>query len=450
VPLRGLWDHRIPVPALPRLLSGEAPRELHVHELEYVRSLGSGELDRGSPWQQSRKSMQLMWSDESLVTTLALEAQVHGVERVRGLVASATRSFSTSPVNHALGVWARGELTAETYWQVLERHRSEGPPLDRVMFAWACEQLVRLPSHPGILSVPSRANGTVAPPRLADEVGALLGVGRVGPIDVLLTLTRLTPGTEDEQAEALDSLAGAELWTDPAVTRAAEGGAFDVVPLLRARIAEPTGEIDTTPFWPITWADLSGPASHDDVVRRVWPQARRFDDGDLGTIQPRRRIRLEHGRLPSEDWSGMLGTLFTDSSVRNQTTARNIVFLANHDGVLDPAITVPVALDRLRANQLPLSGLVDALQFVFERGGLRALWPLAIAVGAAASALQPKPHGLATLLGSLATYAPEVPVPHRVVPPELAALAAAPGGTKSHRAARDLVAILRSETGQAV
>jgi hypothetical protein len=125
------------------------------------------------------------------------------------------------------------------------------------------------------------------------------------------------------------------------------------------------------------------------------------------------------------------------------------VFLANHDGVLDPAVTLPVALDRLRADGLPLPAFVDLLQFVFERGGLRALWPVALAVADAASAMQPKPHGLATLLGSLATYAPEVPASHRGVPPELAALAAQRGSTKSHAAARDLVAALQTEEGAA-
>jgi hypothetical protein len=252
---------------------------------------------------------------------------------------------------------------------------------------------------------------------------------------------------EAGDAEVADGLQGAELWTDPVVTRTASGQeTFDVVPLLRARITDPTAPIVLAWFPPITPADLTGRASHSDVVRRVWPQLPPFDEGDLVTFQERRRMRLEQGRLSSEDWSSMLGNLFTESSWRTERTLQDLVFLAHHD-VLDPEVTVPVALLRLRADQLPLTTFSRSLGFLFERGALEAVWPVALAVAAAAAAEQRKPHGLAALLGCLAGYAPEVPVPHRVVPAELAAFAAESGRSKSHAAARDLVAVLRSTEG---
>jgi hypothetical protein len=46
------------------------------------------------------------------------------------------------------------------------------------------------------------------------------------------------------------------------------------------------------------------------------------------------------------------------------------------------------------------------------------------------------------LLSGLAPYAPEVPAAQRAAPPEIAALAASAGSTKSHAAARDLLAVL--------
>jgi len=69
-----------------------------------------------------------------------------------------------------------------------------------------------------------------------------------------------------------------------------------------------------------------------------------------------------------------------------------------------------------------------------------------LGVGDAAAVRTPKPNGLAVLLGSMADYAPEVPVTERKVPDGLRVLAAAKGSTKSHAAARSLVAQLEGSS----
>lgn len=111
-------------------------------------------------------------------------------------------------------------------------------------------------------------------------------------------------------------------------------------------------------------------------------------------------------------------------------------------GALDPAVTVAASDAFFAAETCSLSALAASLQALFETGAIRDLWPVGMAVAATAAASDPKPNGLAVLLTALCAYTAEVPQPERAVPDSIRAYAATPGRSKSHAAARELVAAL--------
>jgi hypothetical protein len=175
----------------------------------------------------------------------------------------------------------------------------------------------------------------------------------------------------------------------------------------------------------------------------VWPRDPQLPQpqqiATYGALAP---VVLQGGHLPVDSWQRMLDATFNDNATVRERTLSHIVQLARYDGVLDATMTAPATLSRFGDGHLPLSRFGESLQWLFERGGLRQLWPLGLAVAAAAAARSPKPSGLPFLLSGLASYAPEVPAAQRAVPPEIASLAASAGNTKSHAAARDLVTAL--------
>ena len=436
---RGLWDLRPRVPVLARLLEPYHPyyNRLRDSDLPYLLALGDGIDER-----THMEFGQVLVMDVHLVRELASEAQWSGVDDVRRRVAAAPRlpGSDRGPTSRAIRAWDQGELTTASYWDVLAADRTTGPSLDHVVFAWTCEQLVRLETHPGLLSGTHSTSGSVVPARLAEVVRSFAGIATVGPLDLLLTLTRLRVEATEHDRAALDSLDGLELWTDPAVT---PHGSFDVVPIITGQIEDPGRPLDLARFGGVTEDDLRGPASHHEVRRRVWPR-------DPSLAQPERDSThsgnapwvLEDGRLPTKAWQKLFGDTFSDNAVVRERALTHIVELSAYDGVLDPSVTLPTVLAWFDGGHLPLGRFADALQWLFERGGLRQLWPLGPGVAAAAVQRSPKPSGLPFLLSSLATYAPEVPPDHRTIPAEIAALAASTGRTKGHSAARDLVAAL--------
>jgi hypothetical protein len=348
-----------------------------------------------------------------------------------------------------LRVWQHGHVTQETYDDVLAKIRGLEPSLDRLVFAWTCEQLVRLSTHPGQLSRPSRTDGAVLMSQLVNQLQSFAGIATVGPLDVLLTLTRLhVPVDETERAlAALEDVPS--VWTEPTVTRAATGvEAFDIVPVIRDWVTgggmnETSMPIDMGLFGPITEADLRGPASHEDVRYRVWPLDPTLPERTYGSYSGWQHIVLTDGHLPETAWPPILDGILTESTYTRDKMLPYVADLSRFD-VLDPSITVPTTLAWLAEGRLPVGRFSDTLQWLFERGALRQLWPLGIAVAAAASAQAPKPTGLPALLGVLAVYAAEVPVDSRIAPPEIAALAEAKAASRSRAAARDLLAALEA------
>lgn len=116
-----------------------------------------------------------------------------------------------------------------------------------------------------------------------------------------------------------------------------------------------------------------------------------------------------------------------------------VLDVARHDR-LDPELAAAAAVGRHRAGTLGAGRLTESIGATFESGGLRGLWPSALAIAAALCEVPDKPSGLPDLLRLLATYAHEVPDPR--VPDALRWFADGRGSSRSHLEARALVAAL--------
>ena len=247
-------------------------------------------------------------------------------------------------------------------------------------------------------------DGTVHAARLANLLRSFAGHSTVGPLDLLLTLTRLhvPPDDVEEALALLDDVPS--VWTDPAVTRTTTGVAsFDVLPVIRGWLAGDgmSGEappVDLGLFTGITEADLRGPASHVDVLYRVWPSEQHLPEHHVATYSGGGRTELQDGHLPATAWGPLLSGMVSDYQWQRESYLTHIRELARFDGVLDKSVTVPTALAWLSGGNLPLGAFSDGLQWLFERGGLRELWALGLGVAAAASTMTPKPAGLSSLL----------------------------------------------------
>lgn len=123
---------------------------------------------------------------------------------------------------------------------------------------------------------------------------------------------------------------------------------------------------------------------------------------------------------------------------------------STYPAAIDPRATLAPTLSCMDQGYLPLAALVVSLGYVFERGALRAMWPLSVEIAAAVCDRPRKPNGLAHLLNTLSGYAHEVPAEHRSVPGPIAALAAERGSSKSHEAARKLVQALQATEAPAM
>lgn len=446
VETRGLWKLRPPGPVLGRLLDPRYPMMYTMPDahLPYVLGVGNGlAARRHGPPDGHRLDIDLVWE-------LARRVQTGDLDTVRALCARSPRlpGSDEGPTCEALELWQSGRLTRTTLDDVLVGDRGRGPALDRVVFAWTCEQLVRLPTHPGLLSHPSLSDGTLLVPDLVHRLRSFAGVATVGPLDLLLTLTRVSvaPGEIGAALELLGAVPS--VWTDPEVTRTSTGAeSFDILPVIRACIAGggmtvTSLAVDLDLFTGIAAADLRGPASHEDVAYRVWPRQLHPPESRVGAFSGDTRIELDQGRLPAEAWARLLAGVLHHGSATREASLEHLRELARFDSVLDRSVTVPTALTLLAGGDLALGRFTDALQWLFERGGLRQLWALGLAVAAAASEQTPKPVGLAALLTGLTSYAPEVPCLERSAPPEIVALASAATASKSRAAAQALVAAL--------
>ena len=439
---RGLWAMRVPAPVLARVVDPfhHSMTPIADTSLTYMLDLDLGLGDRMS----FAGPRGLPQHDDHLVRWLAVEVQREGAGPVRERVRGIRRGTGVGPAAVALDGWQSGGLDAAMYGDYAPRIWGEMPPgPDRLVFAWWCEQLVRLPTHPGLLGRPDTNLGSVELEGLVERIRSWQGIADAGTLDLVLALTRLRPTV----AMSLEGLDGVELWTDPLT-----GPRFDVVPVLRDWVKG--GGLDATEL-PLELslvpgleeADLRGPAGHPDVLARVRPR-----DPELGAGPPESEFHaqdpwLVDGRISPKMWTKYLLTgMCGDNAWGRDRALRHVVELAQHDGLLDPEVTVPPAVGWLEGGHLPLARFTESVQWVVERGGLRAMWPLALGVGDAAAVRTPKPNGLAVLLGSLADYAPEVPVTERKVPDGLRVLAAAKGSTKSHAAARSLVAQLEGSS----
>ena len=184
-----------------------------------------------------------------------------------------------------------------------------------------------------------------------------------------------------------------------------------------------TGRADVARVFP-QWPDR--------VLRQPFTDSTGADDFTIGLLQ----MSGDFG-LASHDY--LLGALVRSDEVRRQGSVDRLAELIGQ-AQLDPDLAVTAAMGRYETGALALPALVHSWGEVFERGGLRGLWPLAVAIAGALCELAPKPSGLPALLRLLTTYAHEVPQPS--VPDGVRVLAASRGSTRSHVEARALVAAL--------
>jgi hypothetical protein len=128
---------------------------------------------------------------------------------------------------------------------------------------------------------------------------------------------------------------------------------------------------------------------------------------------------------------------------RDTAVQRTLAWIA--EGRYAPEAALAAADGRLAIDGMNLVHVSRAWDQVFNLGGLRAAWPVALGVAGLAAERVRKPRGLADLLRLLVTYASEVPAAARQpVPPPIRALAEQKGSTKSHAEARLLLSALEA------
>ena len=435
---RGLWAMRVPVPVRARVVdSMHFTAEIADHSLQSLLDLDLGLGDRIS----TNGPRHLPRHDDQLVRWLALGVQRQGLEPVRERVRAFRRRPASAPPRRR---WTGGKAAPSTRRRTTSTRSECGASYRPVRTG---------SSSPGGASSSSgspptqgcsgcRTRGTE--PWTSSTWSRGSGVGRASPMSRRWTWSLRSRGCVPVKSAEADRLDGLALWTDPAT-----GAPFDVVPVVRrwvrgGGLGSHRLPLDLSLVPGLTQADLLGAASHPDVLARVRPadpglRAVAPECGLVGILSP----WLVDGRISVDAWEhNLLKGMCTDHAWTQDRALRHVAELAQHDGVLAPEVTVPPAVRWLEGGHLPLARFTESVQWVIERGGLRALWPLALGVADAAAVRTPKPNGLAVLLSSLATYAAEVPVAERSVPDGLRALAGARGSSKSHAAARSLVAAL--------
>ncbi|MFB9311944.1 hypothetical protein [Nocardioides plantarum] len=398
------------------------------------------------------------------------------------------------PVGAAVGLWASGALTLETYprlWSArsetelgpglenpvlwdfpgrrppvlrLDRsirsadpllpHALSSPPT-RVLLLHACEALLLAPRRASPLSTPSRYDGTLA----LDELVHRIPEGPIGPLDLVLALHRLRPWGDDA-VDRLDEL-DAQLLTDPAVSgpdpmpvadvvrRWVEGGGL---PALRSEVDEAPGPAawrHALDDGPVSWAETHVAPSG------VLSERGRGTAAALLRIVPRRpdlaipwahhrdfiapaevaALLTLHGHGPAVA-DRLVGALVGSDLSREEVVAE--VARRGTPERLDPDLLRTAVLDHAARGLLTPARATPVLRTLFHHGGLPTWWPVAIALAASAATAPRVPAGLADLLSLLADVVVEVP-DHRL-PPEIHELATRPARSRARSEAARLVA----------
>ena len=110
------------------------------------------------------------------------------------------------------------------------------------------------------------------------------------------------------------------------------------------------------------------------------------------------------------------------------------------EGRFDAQLFADCAVDLFAEAKLPLGRMAASLDLLATAGGLRLIWPAAIALAEATTAKRPLPTGTSEVLALLHRYIAEVPA--SPLPDGVLSLAEEKGSTKSHHEARTLIADL--------
>jgi hypothetical protein len=423
----GLWHARPPAPALARLL---APGYYRLPDLpKWLATYAAYDLGSTKSHYGYLPGRTLM-DDVQLISLASQAVQTNGLNAARSIVKAARTAPAKGPVSQALDLWADGTLTAASYAEFITAGKTTEPiALKHVVLMWTSEQLVRLPTHPGTLSAPTDIVGTVDAHEVAARLQHFSGIAEVGPLDLLLTLLRMRPTDAEEKNALLASLDGVSVWSDPSVAFPEQGTSFDVVPVLREWITNGLSTLDWTPYRGLDRQVLDSTATHPEVLARVLPahpSLPRPADGSRWHAE--RPWRLVDGQLQTDQLVSLL---------RNGARER-LEDLAQHDGVLDPEAVAAAAVELFQHGDLPLVRWTESLGWLFGHGAMRVFWHSALRVAAAGCETKPKPNGLPFLMTLLTRSIHEVPDPR--LPDAIQDFAASPGTTKSHVAARALVA----------
>ncbi len=494
---RGLWrDDRgvTPLPSQRRVTPAS-------HDLDRLRTVLDQEYLPGAtdvcfvPSQHSRQfDYVTLTSPEIALAATVRAVNEHGQGAVRSALVGITRQYPAMDVIAAIDYWVAGHLSFESYWQTarlpsdydaVERSiRRGGPtpsvcpsevletlnlpyaagtPSGRLSFLRACESLLLAEAHPVVLATPTWADGTLDITDLIARLRSLDG-GAVGPLDLIQALYRLREvdladladladvgSLQDVRTSArLTSPEGEETWDVVEIVGewVAAGGLPPLVPVLI------DNEWTTQTAAPVTWSRCAALPE----LLRADPWCWSINVPTQVRLMPRwadRTIRIGHYdgfyfepmHVPGLA-SAPLGEPFHDQALAllggapNGSNSRKIevlLDLAQRDR-FDATLSARAALGRHAAGALALGRLSQGIADVVAQGGLRGMWPSALAIAAALLEVPAKPSGLPQLLRLLTSYVPDVPNPQ--TPPTLRRFAESAGSTRSHHEARALVAAL--------
>jgi hypothetical protein len=430
-------------------------------DLAYARAAGGGLRDQEQP------DIDVDISPELLLGELVRRAHAESADSVRAWLA--LLPWRTDWVRHdpiLEGVHdGQAEPGIEAYVTSVHRAgcialdvttRQLAPPYalsfwpQAFRYLLARESMLRLGRTPGLLSTPTRGDGTIDFDDLVFRLRtAQAGVG-FGPLDLLQALLRLrTPAPE-----RTDELAGLHVPLDPvvdvphltcrlpdgvgAVREWVQSGGLPPVtgepsaygPATRTCelpiLAESFGTLPPEAYQP----GFSDPFAQGVVVPRWWE----LSIGGYTRGKPRyTRKELAAGPLAYID---LLRKMASDRAEDRETAGRTALKIMGEQR-FDPAGFAACMVERLGARDLRIKRVISVWDLMAGAGGLRLLWPAALAITARAVTTRPLPTATHELLAWLTRYVAEVPDPD--LPEEIAAFARGRGSTKSHYEARALL-----------
>ncbi|WP_141338562.1 hypothetical protein [Ornithinimicrobium kibberense] len=344
--------------------------------------------------------------------------------------------------------------------------RSTTQALHKVLMS---ETTRRLGEIPLVVSTPTRTDGTLELPALVERLrGYAAGGHLVGPVDLFVALARLEEVDPGRAAE-LDGVA-VGLWSEeetggmqrPPRSRRHVDAAQLVRDWIRGgglpplRVSHRDGALDVAPpTLPVPAEAFGGippslVAGHEDGVHMEYSDWSVGAETDVGVVPAwadllaarMQRSFDQKGRFPPKLLPALAASPRPGPAVVHAVTAT--LSHADEDcrllavdaaltlmgrGLWDPAGHTTCCQHLLADGQLRLARLAHSWEQLVLAGGLRLLWPTAVAVLDGACGLAKKPPGLAEVLGMLRRYVPAVP--DVVVPGSVSALATSKGSSKA-------------------